>query len=126
MLGNYVVRYPMRKRTLNSRDYDSLKEVLGDLEVIWAESVKKELGVEARDFPKHYVILVIPDVFQRATITSMVDLLFEMNFRAVMVVQESPSVTFGAGASSACVIDVGAQATSISCVEDGMIVPGSR
>ena len=34
--------------------------------------------------------------------------------------------TFGCGQSSACVVDVGDQKTSICCVEDGLVIPGSR
>jgi len=36
------------------------------------------------------------------------------------------ATSFGAGFSSACIVDIGAQKTSISCVDEGMIVPDSR
>ncbi|KAJ2420901.1 actin-like protein arp8, partial [Coemansia sp. RSA 2524] len=49
-----------------------------------------------------------------------------MGFAHLLVQQSSALVTFGAGFSSACVVDVGAQKTSITCVEDGHCSPESR
>lgn len=40
--------------------------------------------------------------------------------------QESVCATFGVGASSACVVDVGDQKTSICCVEDGISQKNTR
>ena len=40
--------------------------------------------------------------------------------------QESICATFGAGISTACVIDIGASKTSITCVEEGLILPETR
>jgi len=34
--------------------------------------------------------------------------------------------TFGAGLSNACVVDIGAQTTTIACVDEGAIIPDSR
>lgn len=34
--------------------------------------------------------------------------------------------TFGAGVSSACVVDMGDQKTSVCCVEDGLSQPNTR
>jgi len=36
------------------------------------------------------------------------------------------AATFGAGLSSACVVDLGDQKTSLSCVEDGISAPLTR
>lgn len=40
--------------------------------------------------------------------------------------QDHVAATFGAGLGVACVVDVGDQKTSISCVEDGVSLPSSR
>ncbi|XP_016348539.1 LOW QUALITY PROTEIN: actin-related protein 8-like [Sinocyclocheilus anshuiensis] len=53
-------------------------------------------------------------------------LLVKMGFSAVVVHQESVCVTFGSGLSSACVVDVGDQKTSVCCVEDGVSHRSSR
>ena len=49
-----------------------------------------------------------------------------MGFRSVTVLQESVGATFGAGVSMSTVVDIGAQKTSIACVEDGMIIESTR
>lgn len=45
---------------------------------------------------------------------------------ATIVHQESVCATFGSGLSSACVVDVGDQKTSLCCVEDGVSHRNSR
>lgn len=40
--------------------------------------------------------------------------------------QESLSATYGAGISNACVIDIGAVKTSVTCVDDGLVVAETR
>lgn len=45
---------------------------------------------------------------------------------AIIVHQESVCATFGSGLSSACVVDVGDQKTSLCCVEDGVSQRNSR
>lgn len=42
------------------------------------------------------------------------------------VVQDHVAACFGAGLGYACVVDVGDQKTSISCVEDGLSIESSR
>jgi actin-related protein 8 len=49
-----------------------------------------------------------------------------MNFKGVLVQQESACATYGAGASSAVVVDIGAQKTNICCIEDGVCQTDSR
>jgi actin-related protein 8 len=39
---------------------------------------------------------------------------------------ESVCATFGAGVSSACVVDIGDQKVSVSCVEDGNSTKNTR
>ncbi|TMS16383.1 Actin-related protein 8 [Larimichthys crocea] len=53
-------------------------------------------------------------------------LLLNMGFSAIIVHQESVCATFGSGLSSACVVDVGDQKTSLCCVEDGVSHRNSR
>jgi hypothetical protein len=40
--------------------------------------------------------------------------------------QESLCATFGAGLSSACVVDIGAERTSVACVDDGLLLGETR
>ncbi|PON29829.1 hypothetical protein TGAM01_v201195 [Trichoderma gamsii] len=47
-------------------------------------------------------------------------------FSRVCFIQESMAATFGAGYTQACVVDIGAQKTSVTCVEDGLCIEDSR
>ncbi|CAG8459317.1 6207_t:CDS:10 [Paraglomus occultum] len=124
---SYKVRYPIQYGEFNTRDYDSIKSVVGDLETIWTEVIQQNLHIARKEFRNYSVILVIPDIYNRVVVTEMMNMLLRyMGFRRAFVQQESVCVTFGAGMSLACVVDIGAQRTSVSCVEDGMIIPDSR
>jgi len=50
----------------------------------------------------------------------------EFGFKRACFMQESLAASFGAGYSMACIVDIGAQKTSICCVEDGMCIEESR
>jgi actin-related protein 8 len=88
-------------------------------------------------------VLVVPDLADRLYIRELVHiLLIDMGFKQVAVhqvsfkvgslsrfltnPQEGVSASYGAQMSNACVVDVGAVKTSISCIEDGLIVPDTR
>ena len=53
-------------------------------------------------------------------------LLTKIGFSQAFVIQDHVAATFGAGLSQACVVDVGDQKISVSCVEDGISHPQSR
>jgi actin-related protein 8 len=123
---SYRVRWPLVHKGLNTVDYASLQEAMGDLTSLWREAIRTELHIVLKEFRNYYVVLVIPDEFHRNAVAAMVDVLFTMNFKAVMVVQESPCATFAAGISAACVVDMGAQTTSIACIDEGMVMAGTK
>lgn len=49
-----------------------------------------------------------------------------MGFKQLCAQQESLAATYGAGMSNACVVDIGATVTKISCVDEGLVLPDSR
>lgn len=53
-------------------------------------------------------------------------LLNSIGFGSCFMVQDHVAATFGAGLGYACVVDVGDQKTSVSCVEDGISHPNTR
>ena len=53
-------------------------------------------------------------------------LLLKMGFGSCFLIQEHVAATFGAGLGYACVVDVGDQKTSVSCVEDGISHQNTR
>ena len=72
-------------------------------------------------------MLLIPDLYDKAYVETWCQLLLKfIGFGKVGIIQESIATTFGATMSTACVVDVGAQTTKISCVDEGMIISDSR
>lgn len=126
--SKYTLRWPIIHGCFNETPvYSSPQEVLGDLAIILVEALETELGVKFSDYKNYNVVLLIPDLYDKTYVSSLVDLLLhKMDFPRVALLQEGMGATFGAGISTSCVIDVGAQKTSVCCVEDGMVVPDSR
>ncbi|KAK6353224.1 actin-like protein arp8 [Orbilia brochopaga] len=123
----YKLFWPLRDGVFNEHDYISKRRWHEDVATILRDSMSKELNIQPRDFKGLSVVLVIPDLYDRVYVTEMLDLLIrEFQFAQVGLFQESVAATYGAGFSSACIVDIGAQKTSISCVEEGMVVPDSR
>ncbi|ANB12697.1 Arp8p [Sugiyamaella lignohabitans] len=122
----YKLFWPIRHGSFNEQDYTSPQQVLGDLAIILVESLEKELEISTSQFQNYNVVIIVPDLYERTYVTNLIELFLDMNFAKVCVQQEAIATTFGAGISSACIIDVGAQKTSITCVEEGMCIPDSR
>ncbi|CAE6431744.1 unnamed protein product [Rhizoctonia solani] len=102
--SSFTVRWPMRGNSLNTRDYDSVQEIISDIETIWSTVLREELkiprsgykaSVQLQGFDRHLTL-------------------------------ESLCAAFGAGLSTACIVDIGAAKTSIACVEEGQVVPDTR
>ncbi|XP_043089332.1 actin-related protein 8 isoform X2 [Puntigrus tetrazona] len=125
----YSVHWPVSRGHLNVHrgPGGSLSAALAHLEIIWSHAVQKLLEIPLKDLKYYRCILLIPDIYNRQHVKEVVNmLLVKMGFSAVVVHQESVCVTFGSGLSSACVVDVGDQKTSVCCVEDGVSHRSSR
>lgn len=125
----YDVHWPMVRGRLNvhSGPGGSLSAVLADLETIWSHVIHKQLEIPLKDLKYYRCVLLVPDIYNRQHIKEMVNmLLLHVGFSAIIVHQESVCATFGSGLSSACVVDVGDQKTSLCCVEDGVSHRNSR
>uniref|UniRef100_A0A8C9SC32 Actin-related protein 8 n=1 Tax=Scleropages formosus TaxID=113540 RepID=A0A8C9SC32_SCLFO len=125
----YSIHWPIRRGQLNvhPRPGGSLTAVLADLEAIWSYSIQKLLEIPLKDLKYYRCILLVPDIYNRQHVKELVNmLLVNMGFSAIVVHQESVCATFGSGLSSACVVDVGDEKTSVCCVEDGVSHRNSR
>ncbi|EEB93425.1 hypothetical protein MPER_07917, partial [Moniliophthora perniciosa FA553] len=124
---NYVVRWPIYGPNFNTRDYPSIQIILNDMETILRHTIKERLGIEPRDYSKYSIVLVIPDLYDRTYVRDLVHLLLvSMGFKQLCAQQESLAATYGAGISSACVVDIGAKTTSIACVDEGLVISDTR
>ncbi|KAJ1563588.1 actin-like protein arp8, partial [Nowakowskiella sp. JEL0078] len=125
--NDFKAFWPIKHGMLNVDDYTSLRACLEDIECIWTRALENDLGIPRAQFVNLNVMLVIPDMFHQRTVKEFIRLLLEnMKFRAIIIHQESVCATFGAGVSSACVVDIGAQKISVSCVEEGVCMSDSR
>lgn len=125
----YNIHWPIVRGQLNvhAGPGGSLTAVLADLETIWSNVIQKHLEIPLKDLKYYRCILLVPDIYNRQHIKEVVNmLLLNMGFSAIIVHQESVCATFGSGLSSACVVDVGDQKTSLCCVEDGVSHRNSR
>ncbi|ODV77573.1 actin-related protein [Suhomyces tanzawaensis NRRL Y-17324] len=123
---SWLLRYPIINGNFNehSEDYNSPQEILGDIANIVVEALNQ---LDIKNLSQLKAMLVIPDLYDKVYVETWVDTLFKfVGFGRVGILQEAVAATFGAGATCACVVDVGAQTTSISCVDEGMIITDSR
>ncbi|KAK4137338.1 actin-like ATPase domain-containing protein [Trichocladium antarcticum] len=120
--------WPIQHGWLNEDDYPTRAHLFNDLESLLERTFRFELGLKRRaDWKQYSCVLIIPDLYDKRYVELLLHLcigLFE--FSRVSFIQESVAATFGAGYTQACVVDVGAQKTSIACVEDGLCVEDSR
>lgn len=127
VMQEFEVRWPFRGTRFNCDDRKEMPALLNDISAIWQWALEAELELKRSEFKNMGAVLVVPDLADRVYIRELVQiLLVDMGFKQVAVHQEGVSASFGAQMSNACVVDVGAVKTSISCIEDGMIVPDTR
>ncbi|KAK4696827.1 actin-related protein 8, partial [Phenoliferia sp. Uapishka_3] len=125
--AGYTIRRPYDRGVFNTKDYLSSQELLGDVERIWLTTLEQELGITKEELKDYSAILIIPDLYDHVYIREMTDLVLKwIGFKQLCLQQESICATFGAGLSTACVIDIGAKKTSITCIEEGLILPETR
>ena len=125
--SGYTLFWPIQHGMLNENAYTSREELYGDLCLVVVSALVNELGISKKSFSDYSVALIVPDMYDKAYVEMLMAMLFkELSFGNVAVLQESVAATFGAGISSACVVDIGAQSTNIACVEEGLCLADSR
>lgn len=124
----YKLSWPLQSGWYNERDYDQRRLLDEDIATILEEAIKNQLGIKSKkSWSQYSCVFVIPDLYERRYVVSGLEMLLrDFGFVRVCLIQESLAATFGAGYSSACVVDIGAQKTSICCVEEGMCLENSR
>ena len=124
----YKLWWPIQHGWLNEDDYQSKAQMFNDLEMLLDRTFRWELGLKRNaDWKQYSCVFVIPDLYDKKYVEQILDLCVEtFDFNRISFIQESMAATFGAGYTQACVVDVGAQKTSIACVEDGLCIEDSR
>ncbi|WVF72264.1 hypothetical protein IAT40_007076 [Kwoniella sp. CBS 6097] len=125
--SGYKLRYPILQRSLNRRDWASSQLLMDDIAIILQDTLKNELDISPKEYSKYSVVFIIPDHGDRTYVQEMTNLLLiTMGFKEIAVHQEAYCAIFSAGMSSACVVDIGAQVTSVTCVDEGLVNADTR
>ncbi|KAF2860339.1 actin-related protein, ARP8 class [Piedraia hortae CBS 480.64] len=124
----YRLYWPIQHGTLNEDDYENRNLLDADFFLILEESIKSLLGLtHKKDWNQYSCVFLIPDLYEKVHVGRILDEIIRvLGFQRICFMQESLAATFGAGFSMACIVDMGAQKTSIACVEDGMVIEDSR
>ena len=120
--------WPMRNGWMNEDEYLTAEHLWDDFETLLDKAIRQELGLTRNSTWKNYsCVFVIPDLYDKKYVEQILkSCMTWFEFSRICFIQESMAATFGAGYTQACVVDVGAQKTSIACVEDGLVMEDSR
>ncbi|KAH8673855.1 hypothetical protein BX600DRAFT_378509 [Xylariales sp. PMI_506] len=120
--------WPIQHGWMNEDEYTTAEHLYDDLETLLDKAIRQELGLTKNSTWKSYsCVFVIPDLYDKRYVEQVLkSCMTWFEFNRISFIQESMAASFGAGYTQACVVDVGAQKTSIACVEDGLILEDSR
>jgi len=103
-----------------------MHQVLHDIFVIWDWILNEKLRLPLADRNKYSVVLVIPETFDSREIKELLSIVLQdLRFSSAVIHQEGLAAVAGNGLSTACVVNLGAQVTSIICIEDGVALPST-
>ncbi|KAI5649464.1 hypothetical protein M9H77_35469 [Catharanthus roseus] len=117
----YCLRRPIRRGHLNISQHYPLQQVLEDLNSIWDWILTEKLHIPQSERNMYAAILVVPETFDNREIKEVLSLILrDLRFGSAVVHQEGLAAVFGNGLSTACVVNLGAQVTSVICVESSL------
>ncbi|KAF4380509.1 hypothetical protein G4B88_011755 [Cannabis sativa] len=123
----YCLRRPIRRGHLNISQHYPMQQVLEDLLVIWEWILIEKLHIPLSERNMYAAILVVPETFDNREIKEILSIVLrDLRFSSAVVHQEGLAAVFGNGLSTACVVNIGSQVTSVICVEDGVALPSTE
>ncbi|XP_058211952.1 actin-related protein 9 isoform X1 [Rhododendron vialii] len=123
----YCLRRPIRRGHLNVSLYYPMQQVFEDLQAIWDWILIEKLHVPHSERNMFSVVLVVPETFDSREIKEMLSIILrDLHFSSAVVHQEGLAAVFGNGLSTACAVNIGAQVTSVICIEDGVALPTTQ
>ncbi|KAF3793622.1 Actin-related protein 9 [Nymphaea thermarum] len=122
----YCLCHPIRRGHFNVSQYYSSQQVAEDLYTIWDWVLNEKLQIFSASRSLYSAILVVPETFDSREIKEMLTIVLrDLKFGSAVIHQEGLAAAFGNGLSTACIVSLGAQVTSIICIEDGVALPTS-
>ncbi|WJZ87271.1 hypothetical protein VitviT2T_006667 [Vitis vinifera] len=123
----YCLRRPIRRGHFNVSQHYPMQQVLEDLFTIWDWVLIEKLHIPHCERNMYSAILVVPETFDNREIKEMLSIVLrDLCFSSAVVHQEGLAAVFGNGLSTACVVNMGAQVTSVICIEDGVALPSTQ
>ncbi|GAM23957.1 hypothetical protein SAMD00019534_071320 [Acytostelium subglobosum LB1] len=125
---HWVCYQPLIAATLfNVTKNKSLRHLLDDLVQMWKFAIQRYLNISPQELNSYGCVFVVPDILDRRELKEVTNLLLrEMPFTSALLYQESVCSIFGASVGTACVVDIGHKSVTISCVDEGYLIPQSR
>ncbi|KAK4482806.1 hypothetical protein RD792_009976 [Penstemon davidsonii] len=123
----YCLRRPIRRGHLNISMHYPVQQVLEDMHAIWEWILIEKLNIPLSERHKYSAIIVVPETFDNREIKEVLSIVLrDLCFSTAVVHQEGLAAVFGNGLSTACVVNIGAQVTSVICIEDGVTLPTTQ
>ncbi|XP_028113299.1 actin-related protein 9 isoform X2 [Camellia sinensis] len=123
----YCLRRPIRRGHFNISQHYPMQQVFEDMQVIWDWILIEKLHIPHSERNMFSAILVVPETFDNREIKEMLSIVLrDLHFSSAVVHQEGLAAVFGNGLSTACVVNMGAQVTSVICIEDGVALPTTQ
>ncbi|XP_073140097.1 actin-related protein 9 [Henckelia pumila] len=123
----YVLRRPIRRGHLNISLHYPVQQVLEDMLTILDWILIDKLHIPRSQRHMYSAVIVVPDTFDSREIKEVLTIVLrDLCFSTAVVHQEGLTAVFGNGLSTACIVNIGAQVTSVICVEDGVTLPNTQ
>ncbi|XP_057959859.1 actin-related protein 9 [Malania oleifera] len=123
----YCLRRPIRRGHFNVSQHYPVQQVIEDLHAIWDWILLEKLHIPHCERNMYSCILVVPETYDNREIKEMLSIVLrDLRFSSAVVHQEGLAAVFGNGLSTACVVNIGAQVTSVICIEDGVALPNTQ
>lgn len=120
----YCLSRPIRRGHFNVSQHYPQQQVIEDLSTIWDWILIDKLHILPDDRNFYSAIIVVPETFDSREIKEVLSIVLrDLRFSSAVVHQEGLAAAFGNGLSTACVVNIGAQVTSVICIEDGVALP---
>lgn len=125
---SYRIFSPIQHGSWNESGYEQQLHMTTTLDDILRLALKNDLGIPTmKELGQYSCVFVIPDLYDKHHVETILSILMvQYEFKKVCFIQESLGASFGAGYVQGVIVDVGAQKTSICCVEEGLCVEDSR
>ncbi|KAH8943778.1 hypothetical protein BDL97_13G072500, partial [Sphagnum fallax] len=123
----YCLHQPMCRGRLNVSTHYSLQQVCDDVYKIWDWILTEKFNLAAKSRRNLSAVIVVPDTLDNREVKELLMVVLrDLQFHSAVVFQECVAATFGNGVSSGCIVNMGAQVTSVMCIEEGVAIPTTR